>query len=60
MDVVNGMHSVMFETDCKFVADTFALPNIPLNELEDIIYQCRSLLPTKSVFGFVIEIIDLS
>jgi len=52
------MHSVMFETDCKYVAYAFTLPSIPLNELGDIISQGRSLLPIiKRVFGCMTEII---
>lgn len=46
-----GMTSVIFESDCKLVVDAIISTYSPLNEFEDIISRCKTLLASHSNYS---------
>jgi len=44
------MHFVLFETNSKILSVTLATNNSPINEFDDLVSQCRSLLLNKNDF----------
>jgi hypothetical protein len=48
--ISNGIHDVLFETDCKSLSDVICSTKVPLNKFGDLVFQCRSLLLNRPDF----------
>jgi len=45
--ISNGMHTVLFETDCKFLVDALTSPAVLISEFGNLVSQCRRLLSSN-------------